>query len=167
MDKPDYVIGIGMPKTGTNSLHEYLKKLGYRSYHDKSKAIKKIQEHGTNNILDLFPRFNAFSDYPFNLYYRQIEEQYPNAVFIWTTRPRDSWIESWKKHDKRMSGSIKRLDYFLKLYDQHQIEIPEYFKDKQHKFLQLDLFEDNKAEKISKFLGFDKVYEYPHLNKRR
>ena len=153
-----------MPKTGTTSLANYLRKQGYKCVHNKPKVERIIKKHNPEKIFNKI-KCDAILDYPINLYYKQIEQDYPNAKFIYTTRKRSSWLKSWKEHDKRIKPNIDRTEKFLNLYDKQSNEIPEYFKDKQEKILILDLSDPKKDEKLAEFLGVEPLGYYPHKNK--
>jgi hypothetical protein len=89
------VIGAGLGRTGTTSLHEALQKLGYNSLH--------FDEERLNDILDgsakqpSFRRYDdvdAVSDVPAALFYHELMEAYPEARVILTVRDVDAWWKS-------------------------------------------------------------------------
>lgn len=89
------IIGAGLGRTGTTSLHEALQQLGYKSLH--------FDEHRLNDILDGstqrpdFRRYDdvdAVSDVPAALFYNELLEAYPDARVILTVRNVDDWWRS-------------------------------------------------------------------------
>lgn len=102
MNRP-LVIGIGLGKTGTTSLHAALQMLGWNSIHrtrHAKKLVAKARELG-QPILGQFKGVDAFTDQPFPMLYEEIDEQYPGSKFILTVRERKSWLRSRRKHAAR------------------------------------------------------------------
>lgn len=110
------VVGVGYGRTGTLSLAHALTELGYPTLH----TYQLISEHF--DILDMWtdevfrpaiearelsmgePDFNlitahgfsATADLPTSLYYKEIQDKYPNCKFILTTRDNSEvWFRSW------------------------------------------------------------------------
>ena len=83
------IFGIGLHRTGTSSLNEALNILGYRSIHTPLDIYPDID----TRIID---KYDAFTDNPIPLLYKQLDRLYPGAKFILTTRDLDSWIKSVK-----------------------------------------------------------------------
>lgn len=81
---------IGLPKTGTSSLNEALKILGYESYHSETWVLEKILAS------EFYFRFDALT-HSVERHYELFERLYENARFICTTRPYESWIVSVEK----------------------------------------------------------------------
>lgn len=82
------VFGIGLPRTATASLCEALKILGYNVRHYpkyKSRVAK----------------FEAITDSPIPLYYKELDKEYPGSKFILTVRNIDDWIKSMEKSSRR------------------------------------------------------------------
>ena len=111
MDK-EIIIGIGMQKSGTSSLIKALKILGYKTkqfvpeiisnhWSFGSEAAKENQKFNLNELsLDVLNEFNALSDNPlcFKEVYEFIDQNYKNAKFIMTIRPKDEWVKSAMRH---------------------------------------------------------------------
>ena len=86
------VFGIGLSRTATTSLHQALGILGLRSFHWMFKP--------ENRILRLEDAY--FCDAPHRhqcrLSFETLARMFPNAKFIYTTRPLDSWERSVVHH---------------------------------------------------------------------
>ena len=100
------IFGIGFYKTGTTSLYEALRILGYRTLNgdtpgsypgadDGATLIKQID--AGNYRLPTFEQFDAFTDNPYFHIWRQIYELYPDAKYILTVRDEQPWIDSCVK----------------------------------------------------------------------
>ena len=105
----------------------------------------------------------AFSDLPFTMLYKQLDQGYPGSKFILTLRDEANWIESVRKHWEFNSQRFewdkdcfthrchvllygrKKFDAEIMLarFRQHNAEVVEYFKDRPGDLLVMDL--DNGA----------------------
>jgi hypothetical protein len=97
------IIGAGLGRTGTESLKKALELLGYGScYHmfelvRKPERLRYWEQLGRGEIPDydaLFEGYQATSDFPAAIYYREFMQQYPDAKVVLTVRDADSWFES-------------------------------------------------------------------------
>lgn len=93
------VIGAGLSRTGTHSLHAALEVLGMRSVH--------FDEERLNDILDgsePHPNFRRYDDVdavvdlPASLFVRELAEAYPEAKVILTVRDPDEWWRGIQRH---------------------------------------------------------------------
>lgn len=109
--KDKKVIGIGLQKTGTSSVHAALEMLGYKSHH----CIPELyaEEFGDvcphqNEILKLrideidrqLYKYDALNDLPVALpeVYEIIMQKLPNALYIYTDRDPKKWTNSVMAH---------------------------------------------------------------------
>ncbi|WP_295888478.1 sulfotransferase, partial [uncultured Thiohalocapsa sp.] len=85
---------IGLSKTGTTSLTEALKILGYDAVHwyATKHAFRYTDDGGIDIDWDFFERHDAFADTPIARIYPQLDERYPDAKFILTLRDEDAWL---------------------------------------------------------------------------
>ena len=162
------IFGIGLTRTGTTSLAEALKILGYSakhlpmSYHD-------IEIH------------DASTDTPVAARFPILDVFYPNSKFILTTRDKDSWIISAESLNRNNDDPIWLLEgrailyktvifernKFLDAYDNYQDFVTNYFKNRPNDLLVLSLNDTNKWEKLCNFLNKSiPNVEYPYLNKK-
>lgn len=169
------IFGIGLPRTGTASLCESLKILGYKSKH-YPKYLCKVDE------------FDALVDSPIPLHYKYLNEKYSNSKFILTIRDEESWINSVKKASKRfMWHNLKPngrcgpevYEMHIKLFnctgfDEHKMrngyrkfneEVINYFKDNNN-LLIYNLCDGEGWFKLCKFLNKDiPNIKFPDRNK--
>ena len=82
------IFGIGLPRTGTASLSEALVILGYKTRH-YPKYISRVDN------------FDALVDNPIPLFYKDLDNKYPNSKFILTIRNKNNWLKSLYKASKR------------------------------------------------------------------
>ena len=101
-DFPDFsaekVFGIGLSRTGTSSLTDALSRLGYH-------AIHWFNPHSLTLISQSdFCLFDAFADIPASCQFEFLYHSFPNARFVYTTRPIPSWETSITHHYEMTHG---------------------------------------------------------------
>jgi hypothetical protein len=79
------IINIGLPRTGTYSLTLALRTLGYKTIHYPIE-MNSIKE------------YDAATEVRFG--YDELNEFYPESLFIYSTRDLNLWIRSCKRHKK-------------------------------------------------------------------
>jgi hypothetical protein len=105
------VIGIGFGRTGTKSLQTALDIIGYNTFHTtemfNSQSIFDMMyeevfsaQSASLKVPDFRmlekEGYNATTDFPFSLYYRELRELYPEAKFILTAKSQATdWARSW------------------------------------------------------------------------
>lgn len=162
------IFGIGLTRTGTTSLTEALKILGYSAVHCPM-SYEEIDKHDSSTDTAVAARFEF------------LDLLYPNSKFILTFRDLDSWIESAASEDRFESDPIWKLETrsklwgsfifdkekFIKGYHEHHSKVLHYFRSRPNDFLILDLKATDKFEKLCLFLNKPRPnVDYPHLNKR-
>lgn len=89
------VFVIGLSKTGTTTLHAALEELSYLSSHFHNPFTQEILTAEDSFLLD------ALTDTPICPYFETLFHLFPNSRFILSTRPLDSWLESYDRHRTR------------------------------------------------------------------
>jgi hypothetical protein len=162
------IFGIGLTRTGTTSLTEALKLLGYSAVHCPM-SYEEIETHEVSTDTAVAARFEF------------LDLLYPGSKFILTFRDLDSWIESaafLRRSDKdpiwqletraKLWGSLVfDKEKFIEGYHKHHSKVLHHFRNRPNDFLILDLKATEKFKKLCSFL--DKPIpsaDYPHLNKR-
>jgi len=179
LDK-EKVFGIGLTRTGTKSLKESMKILGYKTKHSPI-SIDEVRDY--DFICDII----ISSKYEF------LDYVYPKAKFILTTRETEAWIRSNIQHASRYNSRQKfkyvhriplhraenRFNVFgvshfdEKIYRRVQKEFEngavEYFtnkyKDTSNKLLIFDICKGESWDKLCAFLGKEIITEeFPKKN---
>jgi hypothetical protein len=163
------IFGIGLTRTGTTSLTEALRILGYSAKH-LPMSYDDIKMH------------DASTDTPVAARFPILDVFYPDSKFILTTRDKDSWIESASSLVRNNDDPLWLLEgrailyktvvferhKFLDAYDNYHDFVLNYFKNRPNDLLVLSLNDTNKWEKLCNFLNKSiPNIEYPHLNNRR
>ncbi|MGD8533532.1 MAG: sulfotransferase [Gammaproteobacteria bacterium] len=112
------IFGIGMHRTGTRSLSEYLNNLGLRALHwpwwcerDIGKCLERDNDADVLQLLEpLFYQYDCFLDVPFSGLFRELDSRFPLGRFILTTRDSDGWWNSVVRHWKLDDLQSRPLD---------------------------------------------------------
>lgn len=162
------VLGIGLNKTGTISLHEALETLGYRSLHFGGPPSRLAVERAIRErvpLLSYLGDFDAFSDIQrLSVSFDLLDEQYPGSRFILTTRDVDSWLDSRRRHVERnveraaageYAGTFLTvdLDGWRAKFLEHEARVRAYFADRPKDFLVMDLTKGDDYGVLCPFLG--------------
>ena len=105
------VLGVGLSKTGTTSLHRALGILGYRSLHYDDRRLNDVV-CGAEAHPD-FRRYDdvdAVLDIPAAVFFEELLLAYPDAKCILTLRDEDAWWDSIRYHHDVHSPVRKRED---------------------------------------------------------
>ena len=173
------IICIGLHKTGTSSLADALEKLGYSYRSTTDSALIPILKGDFNRVLQKTRGYNVLEGFPWFMIYKELDQRIPGSKFILTTRENESWYKSVSDHigDLRspphewIYGRGKGIPaddkaHTLSVYNTHNKNVIEYFKDRPNDLLILDLYAVDKWQQICKFLNHEVTNEdYPHSNK--
>jgi len=165
------IFNIGLKKTGTTSLNQALLILGYRSIHRhkiNNLAIQSLRETGHS---DWISNYDAFAEAGgFNRHWRLLIDSYPDALFLFTTRPLEEWLTSLAVNNlcDRLNGDERKtinMDQWANFYKQHHEETLKFFGARAI-FCRLDLCGTDGWEQLCTFLGrpLPKV-PFPHKHK--
>lgn len=93
------VLGVGLSKTGTTSLHEALTILGLKSIHYDMIRLNDILDGSARNPdFRRYDDVDAVSDIPSAFFYRELLAAYPAAKAVLTIRDVDEWWPSVEHH---------------------------------------------------------------------
>lgn len=158
--KKNLIFILGDSRTGTSSLHSFLKALGFNSIHYYMVEAKQEKQKRDENWINLKKfinesTYNAFSDYPTRSFYKEIDCEYNNAKFILCTRRS---IDIWKKSMESFFSKFKinlNISELEKTHIQKNEEIRQYFRNQEDKFLEICIDDEIilNSEKIKKFLN--------------
>lgn len=138
------IFGIGLPKSGTSSLHDALQILGYKSIHFPIDDETVKQLRNGDYKLKIMDAYDAASDVPIPAIFPQLHAAFPGSKFILTYRSEDSWLESQRKapfnNDRPEPGSSRDFyrailygvidfneDRFRWVHRRHHEDIARYF----------------------------------------
>lgn len=88
---------IGLPKTGTTSVHHTLYKAGYKTEHFPYMLVNNEKGKLVFNPSDI-GNHDAISDLPVVAMLDELVKLYPDAYFIYTYRNKEKWLDSCRRH---------------------------------------------------------------------
>ena len=180
------VFGIGLPKTGTKTLGECFKQLGFKHRSFDMGLAAQAKRNELENVLAEAGKYEAFEDWPWFLTYRELDQRFPGSKFILTLRKdTKAYVTSLRQHHERQGirkeGFIKphwwddvfgfppdQWDYqeSAKRYERHNREVLEYFKDRADDLLVVCWENGDGWDKLCSFLNKQCPDEaLPHLNR--
>ncbi len=171
------IFGIGLSKTGTNSLTKALALLGYNAVHFEE-PLDMIEFSDDQTLIDLekFNQYDAFTDTPIALSYKQLDQAFPHSKFILTTRDTKTWLRSCERNFgvfsteeySRLMENPRKVDLlhmkiyndihydkdkFRCAYNRHIEEVKSYFSNREDDLLTLDIISGEGWENLCPFLG--------------
>jgi len=187
-DDSKKVFCLGLSRTSTKSLTKALNILGINVIHypvDKVTHYELI--HGNYNFT-ILQDYDGISDITIALYYRELDELFPNSKFILTIREKEKWLESLKRHwedrppydDPNQTETHLKIRRFLRasvygvltfnkqrlsnVYDLHHKNVMDYFKDRSEDLLIIDITKGEGWEKLCPFFKKPKLASaFPHV----
>lgn len=163
------ILGIGLGRTGTTSLARALQVLGFKTKHcpefyldDEGKLIISPED---------LREFEALTDEPTILVFKEVDRDYPGSKFILTVREMESWLRSivnngnamreWRQkdpavpvlHEALYGNSTFDRDVYSEAHRQHVVAMSEYFANRPQDLLIMDICAGDGWEKLCPFLG--------------
>lgn len=174
------VFGIGLNKTGTKTLGECFRTLGFRNKSYDPHLLEDYYQHNFDNVFNISDQFDSFEDWPWPLMYQEFDQRYPDAKFILTIRKdAETWFDSLCRHAKRTGPTRAREiaygypmpmdnpEHHLSIYRTHNQEVIDYFAARGDKLLVISWEAKPSWSTICDFLGCNFIPDgpLPHENK--
>ena len=172
------IFGIGLPRTGTQSLAAALAELGFRTSHEWN----DIGPGWRAALGDEPPRINFACDAVIgfcSFCYAVLDRRHAGSKFILTLRDETDWLRSSKRNTEwaspQIGGTFRRRIFGFAVHDErllrqawleHYVEIQNYFADRRDDLLIMDIPAGDGWDKLCPFLGV-KVPSgpFPHRHK--
>jgi hypothetical protein len=183
MGKPK-VFCIGWHKTGTTSIGDALRQLGYQvggwDGVDTGRLIFRWHEKRFVPIVKRAEKFDALEDLPWPLVYEQMDEAFPGSKFILTVRRDDAtWLRSLQSHLQKAGrwvghyliyqsyDPIRDAEAHLTRYQNHNQAVRKYFAGRENDLLEMCFENGDSWPELCRFLGESKIPRapFPHSNK--
>jgi hypothetical protein len=181
---------IGFYKTGTTTLYDALRALGYHTVNGDTPGSYPGADDGATLIkqidagdyrLPTFDMFDAFSDNPYFRIWRQVYDLFPDAKYILTVRDEDRWIEScvrFYRHRRirpmrvwmfgphaNPASSPESRQAWLDAYRAHNAAVREFFASRPHQYFEFDPTREGGWDRLCAFLGAPLPSRpWPHAN---
>lgn len=171
------VFCIGLGKSGTRSMGEALRILGYRVGSQFGVRDPDIEAHALGTALALATGSDAFIGNPWTILYRELDTTFPDSKFILTVRPVERWIASvvayfggegtpMREWIYGYGAPLGNEDAYVERYRRHNRTVADYFHGRGEDFMIMDLEAGDGWEKLCEFLGSSPPsVPFPHLNR--
>jgi hypothetical protein len=178
------IFGIGLPRTGTSSLHHAAEALGLRSRHHVSDPRTRSQIERGDYRLDRVAELDLLIDSAVPAVFPQIHTAFPDARFIYTVRDEDSWVASLEKvHFTKVVPKVGSYRYYTRLmlygvtifneeryryvFREHDRRVREYFAgERARSLLVFDVTKGHGWEQLCAFLEREVPgTPFPHSNR--
>lgn len=175
------IFGLGLSKTGTSSLCEALRILGYRAVHNPTDDDSMLSLLSGNLRCGAIEENDAVCDIMFSRHFRELDRLYSRNVFILTERDRKSWHASCARHWRNRSVSLSKLwneelvdfqvygtvlyrpSLFEDAYDRHYQAVTKYFASTD-RLLCLNICAGDGWDKLCRFIGVSvPPIAFPHV----
>ena len=174
--KQPKIFCVGFHKTGTTSLRDALRLLGYSVTGPNGNKDPDIADNVMQIVNELVEQFDAFQDNPWPILYRELDEKYPGSRFILTLRDEDSWIKSQLSHFGSSETPMRRWIYgvgcpegnvqiYIERLRSHYRDVIEHFDGRPDDLLIMDLAAGDGWQKLCGFLKMKvPTAPFPHSN---
>ena len=173
------IIGIGLNKTGTKSLGACMRHWGLKHVSCSEEAFRYWRSGNYIELLKWVDKFDSFEDWPWPLFFKLIDENFPGAKFILTKRiDAETWFESLCRHADRTGPTDFRKyiygyemphehkDHHVKIYENHLASVRDHFRSRPSDLLEVCWEDGDGWGELSGFLGFEcPVSRFPHENR--
>ncbi len=175
------IFGIGLNKTGTKTLGACLRHFGCRHTTFDLNDLRNFKKGQLQPLLDKLQHFDSCEDWPWPLLFEVLDDHFPEARFILTTRLSPNvWFESLCKHAEKTGPTEGRLLAYgyamphlyrkshLNFYLEHNQRVREHFRGREGKLLELCWEQGDEWMKLCEFLGWQvpKIL-FPHENRSK
>jgi len=169
------IFGIGLSRTGSQTLNDSLDMLGYRS------RFVVIDD----DLDAILPHFDAFTHFPLVERYEELDRRFPGSKFILTIREREEWLRSCEYRITLASANaspvslalLRRVygtesfdrELFSETYDRFHTQVKQHFQGRDSSLLVLDICGGDGFEKLCPFLGNElpaQAFPYNKQNSR-
>jgi hypothetical protein len=171
------VFCIGFHKTGTTSLGNALKMLGYSVTGPNGVKDPKIEKNVYEMAFKLVDQFDAFKDNPWPVLFRELDERFPGSKFVLTIRPGHLWLRSQIQHFGTRETPMRKWiygagcpvgneDLYLHRFERHNREVQAHFAGRRTDLLVLDIAQDDAWQRLCPYLGVEAPHvAFPHANR--
>ena len=175
------VILIGFGRTGTKSVSAALRGAGLNVLDMRAERLNRTQlvRMWANKDYDalraLAKKYEVGEDHPWPMIYKELDEWFPEARFIFMHRDADLWLKSILKHTEQRGPSENKLhvfgidtpvgheEHYKSVFNAHRAAVRQYFEG-HPRYLEVDLSDEDAEGRIAGFLGMAGL-TLPHRNK--
>lgn len=177
------IFGIGWAKTGTTTLGECFRILGFNHQSQRLDLVRNLGQGDLAPIIGVAKNKDTFEDWPWIILYKELDKFFANSRFILTKRDPQKWIISYQNmlHTQgQVSDELNRIrrvlyglpfpnvteEQLIECYVRHNQEVMDYFEDRPQSLLVVNWEKGDGWKELCKFLGRDiPTRAFPHANK--
>jgi len=174
------IFGIGWPKTGITTLGKAMQMMDQRYCGLQKEFLRPAINGNVEALASIAGAFDFLGEWPWPLYFREMDARFPGAKFILTVRNEDDLLRSYHNMlrkdgpGKPIMAEFRRFVYgptidaeTVKIrYRRHVAEVKEYFKDRPDDLLIVDWSTGDGWDELERFTGLARpVVAFPHANK--
>jgi hypothetical protein len=175
---------LGLPRSGTSSLHHAFLELGLRSIHHVADPDTRRDLELGRYHLPILERTDLLVDEVAPVVFEQIDAAVPDLKHIYTYRDEESWIRSMAKLEHMQApprtGNFRYYSWLAmfgvavfhegrmrQVWREHDARVRSYFTgERADRLLILDIRAGDGFEKLCPFLGLPVIDKpFPHVNK--
>ena len=117
LEEKQLIVNVGLPRTGSTSLCEAVRQLGFRALHvwyagEHDPELLERLRCGRGPGVEELSQYDLVTDTPFYALRETFERNFPQSRLICTTRPCEDWIESMIAH-RSAGGAFLAREYGL------------------------------------------------------
>ncbi|MEX1136278.1 MAG: sulfotransferase [Balneolales bacterium] len=178
------VFCIGLNKTGTTTLGECLRILGYKHTSFSQTLLEGVALGNSDKVIEITNLHDSFADWPYPLIYKQLDCIYNGSRFILSRRKTpETWFNSLASHSLRtdpfVGSRTRSLVYgypypqlnpiaHLAFYNKHLNDARSYFRNRPQDILELCWDEGSGWKDICSFLSLPVPHQdLPYSNSTR
>ena len=166
---------IGTLKTGTTSIGNALKLLGYKHTGFNAALLEELKKGNKQALIDFARGYEAFDDWPWAVgeFYVDLDRAFPGSKFIYTDRDLISWAKSYYRYfycdPNWPHGTAETFDDefpdHIMMRRNRKRQILKYFADRPDDLLVINIIAGEGWEKLCPFLGISVPNKpFPHAN---
>lgn len=178
------VFGIGWAKTGTTTLGQCFRTLGYDHQGQNLALIERMMRGSAERAMQIAGEKQSFEDWPWPLLYRELDAAFAGSRFVLTTRDPGRWLSSYRAMltaegaPTPQMASIRQYIYgfdvatasddeLMARFCLHDTEVREHFRHRPSDLLVVDWERGDGWAQLCGFLDVAVPEEpFPHLNRR-
>lgn len=182
------VFGIGFHKTGTTSLGAALEALGYQTC-DGAGAVRQavghaemmrlLRENQLEPLMRVAEHYDAFTDNPWFILFRELDRRFPGSKFILTVRDERRWFDSAVRYFGQSESDLRAWIYgaarpvgnekcWVERYRDHIVQVKAHFRHRPDDLLVVDWEQGGGWDELGQFLGRTAPSRpFPHITKER
>ena len=148
---------IGYNKTGTTSVGDALREMGFRHSSFNKKVWRDFYRNNkTKKIIDYTAKFESLDDLPWLLedMFPLMDKTFPGSKFIFLHREEEAWKQSFSEWRHKLFGECPDLDEAVETFRKHRDFVLDYFKERPSAdFIVLDVKDPEGYKTLANFVG--------------